>query len=206
MVEAGVPRTRAPRRLGIDVLEVLDDRVHRGVQAVEVEAVEADLGRARRQFAIPLPQPAEEGDDGRVPPHPGWEAVEVGESLLRALVVALAAHEAVHARGIGPVRLGCDCGEAALDDQALRELGPLPVELLRSVRGLAEEREAGAGSALDERVVVPGPVQRPNGFGERAHSSRALRASNSRTSSSVVGAKSWYQSPTAWKGCGVTAH
>ncbi len=42
LVEAGVPRPRPRRRIRIDPVEIVDDRPHRRVEAVEVEAVEAD--------------------------------------------------------------------------------------------------------------------------------------------------------------------
>src|SRR6266545_206300 len=155
VVEAGVPGTCALRGLGIDSLEVLDDRVHRGVQAVEVEAVEADLGRARRQLAVPLPQPAEEGDDVGVPPHPGREAAEVGERL----------------------------------------------------RARPRRR---ARSGPPRRARRAGRSPRAGSTAERLRRARSFLSSSPRQQLAHFlvgrGAKSWYQSPTAWKGCGVTAH
>jgi hypothetical protein len=53
MVEARVPLPSSLRRLGIDLLEVGDDRLHRGVEAVEIEAVEAHLGGSGRQRVVP---------------------------------------------------------------------------------------------------------------------------------------------------------
>src|SRR3989442_6941 len=67
LLEAAVARPGAAGGLGIDLVEVGDHRVDRGVEAVEVEAVEASLsGRpeplrpARGQAVVVLAQPTDE--------------------------------------------------------------------------------------------------------------------------------------------------
>ena len=154
LVEARVALPRPLRRLAIDAVEVLDHRLHRPVEAVEVEAVEADLRRRGRERVVVLAQERHELRHLDVAPHPGREAPEVAERLLRGRVVARRAHEAVDPVGVRPVGLDRDGREAALGDQALRDLRALAVELLRAVRRLPDEDEAGLRRALDQVVVV----------------------------------------------------
>jgi hypothetical protein len=130
LVEARVALARPLGRLGVDAVQVGDDRLHRGVEAVEVEPVEAGPGRSWRERVVPLAQPAHELGDVVVPPHPGREASEVAQRLLGALVFVRRAHEAIGAVGIRPVGFHRDRAEARLRDQPFRDLGSGAVELV----------------------------------------------------------------------------
>src|SRR5438270_4927934 len=144
------------------------------MEAVEVEPVEADLRGAVRQRVVEVAQPADEVCDDRVAPHPHREPAEAAERLLRRLVLAGAADEAVHAVGIRPVRLDRDRGAAAVGDQALRDLRAFAVELVGPVRRLAEQYVTDAICARQQgRVVVPGR-------GERAQDAVAVETSGDR--------------------------
>ena len=141
-VEAGVPLARVLGRVRLVPLQVVDDRVHRRAHAVEVEAVEADLGLVERLRVVEGAQPLQERDDVGVAPHPAREPAEVGQRLARVGVGRLPAHPAVHPVGVRPVRLDRDGGEALLVDQPPGDAGPLAVELVGPVGGLADEDEA----------------------------------------------------------------
>src|SRR5439155_10917757 len=156
------------------------------VQAVQVEAVEA---YAPRCVLVPLAKPLDELEHDGVTPHPGREAAEAGERIVGGAVVPGAADVAVHAVGIRPVGLGGDRVEAVLVEQALRQLRAQRVELVCSVRPLAEQDEARAGGPFEQRLDSVFDC-------EGSHAGGASWSS-SRTSSSVVCPKSSYQRPTA---------
>jgi hypothetical protein len=148
VIEAGVALARPPCRLGVDLIEIGDYRLHRRVEAIQVQPLGADLGRSRRQRVVPFSQPRDELDYIGIAPHPARKAAKVGQRLLRAGVVARATDEQVDAVCIGPLGLGRYGTGSALGDHPLRDLRTLPVELVRSVRRLAETHEA-------RRAAVP---------------------------------------------------
>ena len=139
VVETRVPIPRPPRCLRIDLVQVSEDRPHRRVQAVEVEPVKTDFLLGRHS-AVVSAQPPHEVEHIGVAPHPGREAPEPRKSFGGVGVVRLAAHIAIDPIGVGPVRFHRDGGEALLPDQPLGDLGALPVELVRPVRRLSEQR------------------------------------------------------------------
>jgi len=116
VVETGIAIARAPRRLRIDLVEVGHHRFHRGVEAVEVEAVEADLRSLGWECVVPLAEPGDELDDVRVQPHPRGKAPEIGERFLRSPVPARAANVQVNAVRVWPVPLHRHDREALLGD------------------------------------------------------------------------------------------
>ena len=73
--ETAVAQARHPGGGGIDVVEIAQHGVDRGVEAVEIEPVEADP-RFRRAAGIVLAQPFDQLADLLVAPHPGREARE----------------------------------------------------------------------------------------------------------------------------------
>ena len=154
LVEAGVARAGPPGRLGVDLLEVPEHGGHRGAETVEVQAVEADLARVRRQRVVVPAQPLDELDHVGVAPHPGRKTPEAGQRFAGVGVVAGAAHVAVHARGVGPIGLDGDGHDAAFRDESLRDPGALAVELVRAVGRLPEEHEARIADHAHERRVV----------------------------------------------------
>src|SRR6202030_2372133 len=105
MVEAGVPSAGALRSIGVDPLEILDHGFHRGMQAVEIEAVKAGLSGARGKGVVVRSQPLEKLNHIGVAPHPSRKAPEVGERLLGIDIVTGTANIAVDAVGIRPIRL-----------------------------------------------------------------------------------------------------
>jgi hypothetical protein len=147
-LEAGVALASALRRRRVGLAEVGDDGLHRGSRAVEVQSVEAGLRRAGRERIVVLAQPRGELGDRAIAPHPRREAAEVAERVLAAGVVALAAHPAVDAPRVRPVRLGGDRGEPGLGDQPARDLRALAVEVLGAVRRVADEDERAAAARL----------------------------------------------------------
>ena len=110
------------------------------MQAVEIEPVEAG-GLAGLGASLWLAQPADEIEHLGVAPHPGREAAEVAQRLLGVGVLGRPVHVAVDAVGVGPVGLDGDRAEAVLVDQPPGDPGPLAVELVRPVRGLADQDE-----------------------------------------------------------------
>src|SRR6266446_1826084 len=219
VVEAAVALSGEAGGLRIDLPQIPQDFVDRRVQAVQIEAVEADLRRARREGVIVRPQPAHEVEHVRVAPHPDREPLETGKGGVGVPVLAQSPDEAVDPVRVGPVRLDRDSVKAFFDDQALGEPRPLGVEIVRAVRGLAQQDQPGVADCLDERIVRVTIRERPGAFAQAlderhvrgaAHGDASAPSFSPRprmrfTSSSVVGEKSSYQSPTAWKGSGVAA-
>jgi hypothetical protein len=164
VIEAGVPRPGAHRGLGVHLLQVAQDEVHRLVQAVEVEAVEADRVDG---VLVVRAQPHGEGLDDLVAPHPAREAQEVAQRVGRRAVLARPAHEAVDAVGRRPVGLDGHGVEAGLHDQPAGHAGALDVELVRPVRCLADQHAAPGADAIEQRVVVVGCAGDGNGRVER---------------------------------------
>jgi hypothetical protein len=140
-----------PGRLGVDLLQVAQDRVDRLVEAVQIEPVEA---RRHRRPLVVAAQPPDERLDDLVAPHPAREAQEVAERGVGVAVLALAPDEAVDPVGLWPVRLHGDGVEAGVLDQPPGHARPLDVELVRPVRCLADQHATRVAAAIDQRVVV----------------------------------------------------
>jgi hypothetical protein len=153
MLEARVAIARAACGIGVGVLQVIEHRGDRAVQAVEVESVEADPRRGVA-FTVVRAQPVDERTHLGVAPHPCREPFEAGERGVCIGILAIAPHVAVHAVRIGPVSLDRHRGEAFFPDEAARDLGAHCVELVRAVRGFADEHDACAADALEQRVVI----------------------------------------------------
>ena len=159
MIEARVALA-GPARLGrVDPVEVVDDRLHRRAEAVEVEPVEAGLGRRVRLGSRCGPAATR-----RTPATSRLRHIHAGkrrksdERGVGVGVVRQAHDVAVDAVGVGPVGLDRDGGEAALVDQAPGDAGSLPVELVGAVRGLADQHEPPVAHEVEQAVVVPGLV------------------------------------------------
>src|SRR5919106_2477740 len=174
LVEARVTLARPLCRLGIDLFEEPEHGLHRGAQAIEVEAVEADFRRVLRKRVVVRPQPLDELDHVGVAPHPRRKASEVGERLYGIEVIAHASHVAVDAVRVGPIGFDRDRREAFLLDQPLGDLGALAVELVRAVRRLAEQREARIADQVHERVVVPRSAGQRLGAAAHRQSERVI--------------------------------
>ena len=154
VLEARITVTRPPRRLGVDLIEICQDRFNGSKQTVEVEAVEADLPCLIADRVVVVSQPPDEIEHVGVAPHPGGKSLEVAERVIGAGVGARAAHVSVHSISVRPVGFNRDRPEALLDDQPFGNLRALAVKLMRAVRSLAEQHEAGVADHLQQRIVI----------------------------------------------------
>src|SRR5439155_19897249 len=130
-----------------------ENDLHRRVETVEIEAVEADLRRSIGECVVLLTKPTHEVEHIRVPPHPGRESPEPGQGIDRLRVATGARYVPMNAIGIGPVSLDGDGVKSLLADQAPRDDRSLAIKLVRSVRRLAEEHEPPIPDALEERRI-----------------------------------------------------
>ena len=125
-----------------------------------------------------------------VAPHPRREAAEVGECRIGVGIVREPHDVAIDPVRVGPVALDRDDGEAELVDQPARDAGPLAVELVSAVRGLADEHELLVADEIEQRVVIVAVTMDPmRGVRDRMAclvGSRAL-AHRSFLSSAAVG-------------------
>ena len=155
MVEAGVALPGPPRGGGVHGVEVTEDRLHGGVQAIEVEAVEP-----RRPIALAFvvrAEPAHEVQDVGVAPHPGRKAPETRQRLGCVAVFAASPHVAVHPPGVGPVAFDRHRPEPLFGQQPFRDLGPHPVELVGAVGSFADQNEVRLADGGQQRLeVLPG--------------------------------------------------
>ena len=112
-------------------------------------------------------EPADEVEHVGVAPHPRWEPLESSQGIDGIGIIAPAADVTVDAIRVGPVGLDGDRIEALLPDQPLGDLGAFPVELVRTVRRLADQHEAGVADPFEQGVVVAGrPDQRLRGLAD----------------------------------------
>ncbi len=142
VVEARVTFACSSCLLGIDALEVLDHRFDRSAQAVEVETVEADLGRRARLRVVARPQPLDERQHVAVSPHPRREATKAFQRSVRVAVVGVAQHVSVNPVGVRPVSFDGHRVETQFVNESSRDSSTFSVEFVRSVRGFADEYES----------------------------------------------------------------
>ena len=129
VIEAGVALTRPCRGGRIDRVEIAEDRLDRGAQAVEIEPIEPDALRLRPCLVV-VPQPTDEIDDVGVAPHPRRKSLEVAECLDRMLIAGSAEHISIHAIRVRPIRLDSNGREALRLNQPAGDEGTCPVELV----------------------------------------------------------------------------
>jgi hypothetical protein len=176
LFEAGVAIARDGCGGGIDPIEMLEHRLYRGVQAVEVEPVEANRRRAGMFGVVVLAQPTDEVEHVGIAPHPLGKPAEVSERVDGVLVVAAAVNVTVDAIRGGPIGLGGDGNEAPVDDEPLGQLRAFAIELVRAVRRLADEHELRVADGVDGGVVIVGAaVQRRGTAAERARQLHIVR-------------------------------
>ena len=123
MVEARVAPACHLSLLGIDLIEVPDDRLDRGTQAVEVKPIEAGLGSRVGLSVVAGPQPLHEAQHIPVSPHPGGKAAEAPQRGISILVGRHAHHIPVDSVGVWPIPLDGDDRKAELVDQAPGDAG-----------------------------------------------------------------------------------
>ena len=152
MVEAGVQLARRLRLLRIDLLEVGDHRFGRPVQAVQVEAMDADALRFGEGCVIGV-QPLGECLDFAIAPHPGREALVLVERHVQENS-GVAEHVAVQLLGIRPIAFDRDRIESLLVDEAPGDLRTHAIELERAMGCLAEQHEPAIAEHLEQSVIV----------------------------------------------------
>ena len=158
MIEARVAVARPPGCVRVDLVQISQHGLHRGMQAVEIEAVESGLHRGRHSLVV-FAQPTHEIEDVGIAPHPRRKALETGECFLAVGIIRRTLDVAVHPVCVRPVGLDGNGREAFLLDQALGDLRALLVELVRSVRRLAEQDEARVPDQCQQRIVI---LRRPH--------------------------------------------
>lgn len=107
-------------RLRINPVEKIEHGANRGMQAVEVQSVEAGFLGTFRQGVVALAQPGDELHDISVAPHPSRKALEGIERFDGIRVAGPPAHIAVNAVGVGPVHFHGNGREPSFLDQAFR--------------------------------------------------------------------------------------
>lgn len=142
-IEARVARSRAPRRFGIALLEAAEHGVDRCVDAVEIQAANADV-RSRP------PGPVDEIAHDGVLAEPPRETREARERLLGPEVGASPSDEALHAVRLRPAFFDRDRVETFFGDEPPCDARADERKLVRAVRRRPEQHEARASDALEQ--------------------------------------------------------
>ena len=152
-VEAGVTLSCPLGRLRVDLVQIGDHGFHRGVQAVEVKAVETDLGLARPfRVVVFRSQPTKSRTSA-------LRHIQVGNRLnpsmasMASSVVAQAADVAVYAIGIGPVGLDGNGIEPLLRIDRL-VICARSRRTRGAVRGLTDQDETGVADEFEQGIVI----------------------------------------------------
>ena len=153
MLEAAVALARAASGPRVDALEIPQHGVDRRVKAVQVEAVEA-AACTGLTVVVPPPQPGDEVMHDGIAPHPLREPPEAGERHVGVGIRRDRAHEPVDTPSVGPVALDRHGAESTRLDQPLRDGGARRVELVRPVRGLAEQHDPRVTDRIDDGIDV----------------------------------------------------
>ena len=123
------------------------------MQAVEIEPIKSCFQPVALSFVV-ASQPADEIQHVGIAPHPGRKTFEAFEGVDRFRVIIFAPHKSIHAIGIGPVSFHGYRIEALTLNQTLGDLRALPVELMRSVRGLPQQHKSRVADLIHQRIIV----------------------------------------------------
>jgi protein-disulfide isomerase len=133
---------------------IMEHRPNRTMQAVEVQAVEADAPLSSRNTAIEDMEPVDEVQHVGVAPHPSGEPSKVSEGGARIRVVAGAANEPMHPVCVGPVAFNRNRGKSFFFYQPAGDQSALAIEIVRTVACLANQYQTPATNPLQQRVVI----------------------------------------------------
>ena len=81
-------------------------------------------------------------------------------TMVGGFVVALVAHVAIDAQRVRPVALDRDAREAVVLDQPARQLRAEVIELVRAVRGFAEQYDVRVGEQIEQLIDLVVAVDR----------------------------------------------
>jgi hypothetical protein len=129
------------------------------MQAIEIEPVDANPPRGVL-FRIVIAEPLEEAHHDPIAPHPAREPHEVGERVVRGQVGPVAAHPSAGARRVRPIRLQRHDAEAARGDERLGDVRARMIELVRPVRGLADQHHAGIADQIEDLTDAARRIER----------------------------------------------
>lgn len=146
------------------LFEIGEHRLYRAGHVVDIEPVEP-RHRLRRTIAIERVEIVHQAGDHGVAPHPGREPQERAPGAGAGRLVT---DVPVEHRGVGPVGLGGDHGEAVPLDEAAGDRGARGVEFVRAVAGFAQQHDLAIGEAIEGRGegFVVDVRQRLGGFGD----------------------------------------
>lgn len=107
-----------------------------------------------------LTKPADEIADHGIAPHPGREPLKPAQRFFGRGVASVRVHKPVDACGIRPVALDRDRLEPLVLDQPFRHFGSGGIELVCSVRALADQHDVRRADQISETVHGRNPAGR----------------------------------------------
>ena len=81
ILKTSVSLARCPGAFRIDLVEITDDRIHRSMQAVQVQSVDADFWFICSEAFIMRLDPSHQVENIRVAPHPAGETFVISERI-----------------------------------------------------------------------------------------------------------------------------
>src|SRR4051812_48053461 len=118
------------------------------MEAVKIYPIKSGAG-IRRLPIVVVAEPADKIEDIGVAPHPERITSKVFERFFRRSIFSNTANVPVHAICVGEIGFDCDRRKIIFFDQPASDRRTMLIELVRSMRGLAEKDEIRLGAQLD---------------------------------------------------------
>src|SRR6266508_1530932 len=130
----------------VNLVEVVQDRAYRIVQAVQIEPMKCDAGSILQRGVV-VAKPVHESFHFIVPPHPNREAGKGGPF---GRWIFQMPNVMVHAGGVRPVAFDCDETKTFLRDQLPRNAVAHPVKFRRSMGRFTKKDDPRVADALEQ--------------------------------------------------------
>ena len=101
-----------------------------------------------------IAQPADKIEHVGVAPHPCGKAAELSQRFVGIRIRTTRVYKTVYPVGIRPVGLSGNALETFFRNQPFGDLRAPAVELMRAVRGFADQDKSGIPNKLKQRIVI----------------------------------------------------
>ena len=142
MIEARITATRAFRRVRIHFLEVIENRVDRGMQAIQIHAEKSGWRFLWIDMLIKAAQPFHKFYCNGIAPHPRGEPPKSQQRFLCIAILVCAARIAIDAICVWPIGFYGNHREAFFRDQPFGDCRALEIKLVCPVRSFSEQNKS----------------------------------------------------------------
>jgi hypothetical protein len=112
------------------------------------------LAAGQPEGCVELAQPADQIQHITIAPHPGGEPLEIAQCLFGIAICTLTTYVAVDAIRTRPIRFDCDQIKTFFFNQPAGQFRTRAIELMRTVRGFAQQYQVGIANPFDQRVEI----------------------------------------------------